>query len=96
MPAETHCKWLATDLKTASASRQSSRRIEEAPMAVALAYQEFGDGEPLVILHGLFGSARNWQSVAKRLADGYHVYSLDLRNHGRSPSNPAPDATPRR
>lgn len=54
-------------------------------MAVALAYQEFGDGEPLVILHGLFGSGRNWQSVAKRLAGSYHVYTVDLRNHGRSP-----------
>jgi pimeloyl-ACP methyl ester carboxylesterase len=54
-------------------------------MAVALAYQEFGDGEPLVILHGLFGSARNWRSVAQRLAGSYHVYTVDLRNHGRSP-----------
>lgn len=54
-------------------------------MAVKLAYLEFGAGEPLVILHGLFGSARNWQSVAKRLADSYHVYAVDLRNHGRSP-----------
>jgi pimeloyl-ACP methyl ester carboxylesterase len=54
-------------------------------MAVALAYLEFGAGEPLVILHGLFGSARNWQSVAKQLAGSYHVYAVDLRNHGRSP-----------
>lgn len=57
-------------------------------MAVALAYQEFGTGEPLVILHGLFGSGRNWQSIAKQLADSYHVYTVDLRNHGRSPWAP--------
>ncbi len=57
-------------------------------MAVALAYQEFGAGEPLVILHGLFGSARNWQSIAKRLAGSHHVYTVDLRNHGRSPWAP--------
>jgi esterase len=62
-------------------------------MAVALAYQEFkarqsGTGEPLVILHGLFGSQRNWQSVAKRLAESFHVYTVDLRNHGRSPWAP--------
>lgn len=57
-------------------------------MAVALAYQEFGAGEPLVILHGLFGSGRNWQSIAKQLADSYHVYTVDLRNHGRSPWAP--------
>ena len=54
-------------------------------MAVTLEYLEFGAGEPLVILHGLFGSSRNWQSVAKRLAGSYHVYAVDLRNHGRSP-----------
>ena len=54
-------------------------------MAVTLEYLEFGAGEPLVILHGLFGSSRNWQSIAKRLAGSYHVYTVDLRNHGRSP-----------
>ena len=44
-----------------------------------------GSGPPLVILHGLFGSARNWQSIAKHLASHYTVYALDLRNHGSSP-----------
>jgi pimeloyl-ACP methyl ester carboxylesterase len=54
-------------------------------MALTLAYKEYGAGSPIVILHGLFGSARNWQSVAKRLAAHNHVYTLDLRNHGASP-----------
>ncbi len=54
-------------------------------MALTLAYTEHGTGAPLVILHGLFGSARNWQAIAKRLAPAYHVYALDLRNHGGSP-----------
>ena len=53
--------------------------------SVPLAYDEFGAGEPLVILHGLFGSARNWQSYAKDLAAHHRVITVDLRNHGRSP-----------
>ena len=39
---------------------------------------------PLIIMHGLFGSARNWHGVAKQLSDRYTVYALDLRNHGSS------------
>lgn len=41
-------------------------------------------GEPLIILHGLFGSLDNWQSIAKELSANYIVYSLDQRNHGKS------------
>ena len=40
---------------------------------------------PLVIAHGLFGSARNWGAVAKRLAEGRRVIAVDMRNHGDSP-----------
>jgi esterase len=40
---------------------------------------------PLIVLHGLLGSSRNWQSTGADLAARYHVYALDLRNHGRSP-----------
>ncbi len=40
---------------------------------------------PLVILHGLFGSSRNWTSIARLLADERDVYCLDARNHGDSP-----------
>lgn len=54
-------------------------------MPVSLAYREFGAGDPVLILHGLFGSGTNWGSVAKRLADSFRVYTLDLRNHGDSP-----------
>ncbi|MCY4305104.1 MAG: alpha/beta fold hydrolase [Aestuariivita sp.] len=39
----------------------------------------------LVIAHGLFGSARNWGSIAKRLSDERQVIAVDLRNHGKSP-----------
>ncbi|MGF1483624.1 MAG: alpha/beta fold hydrolase [Opitutales bacterium] len=40
---------------------------------------------PLVILHGLLGSSRNWTTTARDLAEHFAVYSLDLRNHGQSP-----------
>jgi pimeloyl-ACP methyl ester carboxylesterase len=39
---------------------------------------------PLVIAHGLFGSAQNWRSLARRLARGRRVIAADLRNHGDS------------
>ncbi|MCC5813303.1 MAG: alpha/beta fold hydrolase [Leptospira sp.] len=43
------------------------------------------DPRPLIILHGLFGSSRNWVSIAKSLSKNRDVYALDLRNHGDSP-----------
>jgi pimeloyl-ACP methyl ester carboxylesterase len=46
---------------------------------------EAGQGAPLVLLHGLFGSARNWGAVQKALSTDYRVVALDLRNHGASP-----------
>lgn len=50
-----------------------------------LHYKEMGHGQPLLILHGLFGTLDNWQTLAKRLAEHYNVFLVDLRNHGRSP-----------
>ena len=52
-----------------------------------LNFKTFGSGYPLIILHGLFGMLDNWQTIAKRLADQYSVYIVDLRNHGKSPWN---------
>jgi len=49
-----------------------------------LNYNIHGEGEPLIVLHGLFGSGRNWNSVAKELARHRQVITLDLRNHGDS------------
>lgn len=46
---------------------------------------------PLIILHGLFGSLRNWIQLAEKFAEYYHVYVLDLRNHGDSPHAQAMD-----
>ena len=52
-----------------------------------LSYSEFGDPDapPLMIVHGLYGSGRNWGVIAKRLSDAARVITIDLRNHGRSP-----------
>lgn len=50
-----------------------------------LNYFEYGDGKPVVILHGLFGSAKNWSSIAKQMGRSYHIFAVDLRNHGQSP-----------
>ena len=40
---------------------------------------------PLLIVHGLYGSARNWGVIAKRLSDERQVIAVDMRNHGESP-----------
>ncbi len=44
-----------------------------------------GDGEPLVLVHGLFGAARNLGILTRALSLGAKVIALDLRNHGESP-----------
>lgn len=49
-----------------------------------LHYKSFGEGDPLLILHGFLGSLDNWQSIAKELAVNYQVFILDVRNHGKS------------
>lgn len=54
-----------------------------------LNYKSFGEGEPILILHGMFGTLDNWQTLAKKLSAHYMVFILDLRNHGRSPHDEA-------
>ena len=53
-----------------------------------LNYKVFGEGQPLIILHGLLGMLDNWQAPARYLAEGYKVYIVDLRNHGHSSHHP--------
>lgn len=51
-----------------------------------LAFREFGSGQPLIILHGLFGQSDNWNTLAKQFAEqNFHVLAVDQRNHGLSP-----------
>lgn len=52
---------------------------------MTLAASDYGAGPPLVVLHGLFGSGRNWAGIARQLAAVRSVHVLDLPNHGQSP-----------
>jgi len=54
-------------------------------MRFKLVAAEYGAGPALAILHGLFGSGRNWATIARRLGAFRRVLALDLRNHGASP-----------
>ena len=56
-----------------------------------LNHKTFGAGPPLVVLHGLFGTLDNWQTLARRWAEHYTVILVDQRNHGRSPHRPTMD-----
>jgi esterase len=50
-----------------------------------LFFREAGQGQPLIILHGLFGSSDNWYSLSKIFATKFRVFTIDQRNHGQSP-----------
>jgi esterase len=50
-----------------------------------LFYRKYGEGPPLIILHGLYGSSDNWATIAKNLEDSFTIYLPDMRNHGQSP-----------
>ncbi|MFH1119085.1 MAG: alpha/beta fold hydrolase [Bacteroidota bacterium] len=54
-----------------------------------LFYRHFGEGRPIIILHGIFGISDNWVTLGKRLADKFSVYIPDMRNHGQSPHSPS-------
>ena len=49
-----------------------------------LNFKVFGEGQPLIILHGLFGSLDNWITLARKFSEKYKVYIVDQRNHGLS------------
>ena len=44
----------------------------------------YGEGIPLIIIHGLFGMSDNWNTLGKKFAENFNVHIVDLRNHGRS------------
>lgn len=56
-----------------------------------LFFREYGEGTPIVILHGLLGSSDNWLTQAKLLSPKYKIYTIDQRNHGQSPHDDAFD-----
>lgn len=59
-------------------------------MSVNLHHLDLGGAgkPPMIVLHGLLGSSRNWLSTGRDLARHYHVFALDARNHGKSPHVP--------
>ena len=62
------------------------------PTALALNTRDYStEGEPLIVLHGLFGSQSNWGIHSKALAETFAVIGVDLRNHGESPHAPELD-----
>jgi len=53
-----------------------------------LHFRHFGKGQPVVILHGLFGQSDNWVTIARRISEHFSVFIPDQRNHGQSPHAP--------
>lgn len=56
----------------------------QSPNNQLLHFQQLGQGDDIVLIHGLFGSLENLNMVAKYLAQFYRVTSVDVRNHGES------------
>ena len=53
--------------------------------------RKYGNGPPLIILHGLYGSSDNWATIGKLISDSFSVYIPDQRNHGQSPHSDTHD-----
>lgn len=50
-----------------------------------------GQGQPVVLIHGLFGSYENLGMIARALSDHYQIINIDVRNHGDSGHSPQMD-----
>lgn len=50
-----------------------------------LFYRNFGQGKPIIIIHGLYGSSDNWVGIGRKLAQNFEIFLVDQRNHGNSP-----------
>lgn len=62
------------------------------PVGSRLHYRTFGSGPALIVLHGFLGASGNWQSLASKVfGDHFTTYTVDQRNHGRSPHTEAID-----
>jgi pimeloyl-ACP methyl ester carboxylesterase len=51
---------------------------------IELAYEKFGDGEPLILLHGNGEDHHIFDVISKKLKDDFTIYAIDSRNHGES------------
>jgi pimeloyl-ACP methyl ester carboxylesterase len=63
----------------------TAQLTQERCMLNTVVYGQAGAVPPLMIVHGLFGSARNWGVIARRLSEVRQVIAVDLRNHAGSP-----------
>ncbi len=61
---------------------------------VELYYETVGQGEPLLFIHGLGSSARDWQLQVDFFAEHYQVVTFDARGHGQSDKPPGPYGVP--
>lgn len=52
-------------------------------------YRVVGDGDPVILVHGITESGHNWDPITRRLSERYRVVVPDLRGHGRSEKGPA-------
>lgn len=60
--------------------------VIESDFMLNLNFKSFGEGQPIIFLHGLFGMLDNWQTFGKKMAErGYKTYLIDQRDHGKSP-----------
>ena len=57
-------------------------------------YQVEGEGQPLLLIHGLGSSGRDWELQVAYFADRYQVITLDMRGHGKSSKPPGPYSIP--
>lgn len=57
---------------------------------ITLAYNNCGQGEPILFLHGIYCSRRQWQMQSEAFSEKYRVITVDLRGHGQSSSAAAP------
>ncbi len=55
-----------------------------------LYYEEAGSGPPLLFLHGLGSSTRDWEWQVAAFSGGYRIITMDARGHGRSDKPPGP------
>ncbi|MGA3012464.1 MAG: alpha/beta fold hydrolase [Bacteroidales bacterium] len=53
-----------------------------------LFFRHMGQGNPVIILHGLLGLSDNWVSFGRQLSTDFEIFIPDLRNHGQSPHDP--------
>lgn len=54
---------------------------------IEMYYEEYGEGKPLLLLHGFGGCTQNWAPFIDKLSENYRLINVDMRGHGYS-TNP--------